>query len=139
MQTHQVGMTGMNLVERRPDMVVVVAGGAAAVGDAGSLRDQGLGFFTQALVHEVPAVDHSGGHRVVTDARPGARGPGLAGVEAELFGGAFAEKLHRVAALDHRDPFGARESKFDRAYFAAILFARALQPRLTFGVELGLY
>src|SRR3546814_14381655 len=35
MQQHHVGMTGMNLVERRPDMAVVVAGGAAAEGDAG--------------------------------------------------------------------------------------------------------
>src|SRR3546814_12419506 len=119
-------MAGMNLFERLPDMAVVVAGGAAAEGDAGSLRDQGLGFFTQALVHEVPAVDHSGGHRVVTDARPGARGPGLAGVDAELFGGAFAEKLHRFAALDHRDSFGDSALQFDREYFAAILFALEL-------------
>src|SRR3546814_10413005 len=95
-------MTGMNLVERRPDMAVVVAGGAAAEGDAGSLRDQGLGFFTQALVREVPAVDPSGGHRVVTDALPGARGPGLAGGDAELFGGAFSGKPQRVWALAPR-------------------------------------
>src|SRR3546814_5928384 len=73
MQQHHVGMTGMNLVERRPDMAVVVAGGAAADGDAGSLRAQGIGFFTQALVHEVPAVDHSGGHRVVTEDRKSTR------------------------------------------------------------------
>src|SRR3546814_4035245 len=76
--------------------------------------------------------------RVVTDARPGARGPGLAGVDAELFGGAFAEKLHRVAALDHRDPFGDRAFKFDRAYFAAILFALELALRLLIAVELAL-
>src|SRR3546814_12343769 len=104
MQQHHVGMTGMNLVERRPDMAVVVAGGAAAAGDAGSLRDQGLGFFTHAIVHEVPAVDTSGGNRVVTDAQPGARGPGLAGVDAELFGGALAGKLPSVTALGHRSP-----------------------------------
>src|SRR3546814_16366893 len=97
-------MTGMNLVERRPDMAVVVAGGGAAEGDAGSLRDQGLGFFTQALVHDVPAVDHSGGHGVVTAARPGERGPGLDAVGWEPFGWPFGGKPPLARGVGPSEP-----------------------------------
>src|SRR3546814_4250653 len=102
-------------------MPMIVARGAAAEGDARSVGDQSLGPFAEALVHEVTAVDHRRGHRLVADARSGARRPGLAGVDAETFGGAFAEKLHRVAALDHGDPLGNRALEFDRADFAAVL------------------
>src|SRR3546814_7626205 len=102
---------------------MIVARRAAAEGDARALGDQGLGLFTKALVHEVTAVDHRCSHRLVTDARSCARGPGFAGVDAELLGGAFAKKLHRVAAFDHRDALGDRALEFDRAYFAAVLLA----------------
>src|SRR3546814_13468008 len=76
--------------------------------------------FAEPLVEEIAAVDHRRSQRLMLRARSGARHPGFADMKAELLGGAFAEELHGVAALDQRDAFGDLALEFDRADFAEI-------------------
>src|SRR3546814_19399328 len=58
-------------------------------------------------------------------------------MKAELLGGAFAEKFHRIAALDHRDAFGDLALEFDRADFAAVLFALLLALGLLVAIKVA--
>lgn len=59
-------------------------------------------------------------------------------MDAILFGGAFAEKFHGIAPLDHRDALGDRALQFDRADFAAVLRALKLALRRLVAVEFAL-
>src|SRR3546814_18034473 len=93
---------------------------------ASAFVDPCRGVFAQPRVEEIAAVAHRRSQRLVLGARSGARHPGFAEMKSGLLGGAFAEKFHRIAALDHRDAFGDLALEFDRADFAAVLFALLL-------------
>jgi len=100
MQQHHVGVLGANLVEYVPDALMVVAIGAAGKGDAGSGRDEDLGFGAAASGKEIAAVDHRCGQAAVIDLRAGARAPDRAGCRGEQLGSIVAEELEGIAALD---------------------------------------
>src|SRR3546814_20951454 len=102
---------------------------------ASAFVDPCRGVFAQPRVEEIAAVAHRRSQRLVLGARSGARHPGFAEMKAELLGGAFAEKFHRIAALDHRDAFGDLALEFDRADFAAVLFALLLALGLLVAIK----
>src|SRR3546814_4163228 len=118
-------------------MLMIIAGGTAAEGDARAFGDQRRGLFAEPLVEEIAAVDHRRSQRLMLRARSGARHPGFADMKAELLGGAFAEELHGVAALDQRDAFGDLALEFDRADFAAVLLALLLALRLLVAIDIA--
>ena len=97
----------MNPVEDVPDGRVIVAIGATCEGDAGAFGQQRARILARALASRKSRLSiMADGQRAMIDAGSGARCPGLAGVNAELIGGGFAQEFHRVAAFDERDAFG---------------------------------
>lgn len=56
-------------------------------------------------------------------------------MDPELFGGAFAEEFHRIAAFDQADTLQHKAFKLDRPDFAPILFALSPTLRLFIIVE----
>ena len=119
--------------------VMIVAVDAAAEGDlrAGGKMHFGLGL---ALGRdEVAAVDHGGGQMLVVDHGARARTPGGAGVGFIVLGGAVAQHLEGVAALDQRVALGDQALELDGADFGAVLLGlRAALPVLVV-VELALH
>src|SRR3546814_2042629 len=77
MHQHHVGVAGMDTIERGPDMLMIIAGGTAAEGDARAFGDQRRGLFAEPLVEEIAAVDHRRSQRLMLRARSGARHPGF--------------------------------------------------------------
>jgi hypothetical protein len=100
-----VAMAGMNAVEYGPDALMIVAIGTACKGDPGAFGQEDTRIVASTFVEKVTAVDDCRGQHLAIDARARMRGPGFANECAELVGGRFAEKLHRIAAFDEGNPF----------------------------------
>src|SRR3546814_19359443 len=101
----------MDTIERGPDMLMIIAGGTAAEGDARAFGDQRRGLFAVPLVWEIAAVEHRRSQRPLTSASTGARHHGSADMQAEPPDSAIAERLHGFATLIQLHAFCVHASR----------------------------
>ena len=99
MQEDHIRVLGVDLIEDRPDPVMILVVLTGAESDAVALGGQALGLAPPLGLDEVAAVDQRRGVLPACGVGTVARAPGRSGAGTEVLGGGFAQEFEGVAPL----------------------------------------
>ncbi len=130
-------MLRVNLVESRPDPLMIVALGTAHQGCSGTRGEEHLCLGQFLGIEKIPAVDHRRGQSPVIDLQSQTRSPGRASLGRMHVGEMVAEEFEGVAALRQGQPLSDQSLQLDRTNFRAVRFGMRTTLRGFIVVEIA--